>query len=98
MKKEEVEVRDILGEVDPNMLCADGYDEAIIGYTLVDGEFRVVYDMSLMVEILMEMSSCPVEEAVDYLQYNCWNLSGGNKTPIYVEPIAEKSQESEIDE
>lgn len=84
---EDRNVRDVLEELDPSMLCADGYDEAIVGYSHVDGSWRVVYDMGAMTQILMKNSDCNTEEAIEYLSYNCWDSGVGEKTPIYIELI-----------
>jgi len=80
-------IRDFLEELDPEMLCADGYDDAIIGYSSFAGSFRVVYDMRLMIAIFMKNADCSMEEAREYLSYNCWDSGDGGKSPIYIELV-----------
>ena len=80
-------IRDFLSELDPEILCADGYDEAIIGYSHVSGSFRAVYDMEKMVCVFMRTNDTTREEAVSYLQYNCWDSVAGERNPIYIDLI-----------
>jgi hypothetical protein len=66
---------------DHEALLADGFDDALIGYT-VNANVVAVYDFSKCVEILSsEMSH---EDAVDHMYYNVVSAYVGDKTPIFV--------------
>jgi hypothetical protein len=66
-----------------DVLFADGFDEAIIGFS--PNDWRVVYSRELCIEILMKDDDMPEEEAVDFLEYNTFNAYVGDKTPIWVD-------------
>ena len=66
-----------------DVLFADGFDEAIIGFSRND--WRVVYSRELCIQILMKDDDIPEEEAVDFLEYNTFNAYVGDKTPIWVD-------------
>ena len=83
-------IRDFLADLDPEILCADGYDEAIIGYCSVAGSFRAVYDMEKMVVVFMRENDATREDAVSYLQFNCWDSAMGDREPIYIDLITEE--------
>ena len=53
------------------LLFADGYDDAIIGVAIGFDSQRVVYDVQKMIEVCMNNSDTPYDEAAN--------------TPIYVE-------------
>jgi hypothetical protein len=69
----------------PELLLADGFDEAVIG--LVDGACRnpvVCYDYQRCVEILMKSSSMDEEEAEEFLEFNTLGAYVGPETPLFV--------------
>ena len=66
-----------------DVLFADGFDEAIIGFS--PNDWRVVYSRERCIEILMKDDDIPEEEAVDFLEYNTFNAYVGDKTPIWVD-------------
>ena len=66
-----------------DVLFADGFDEAIIGFS--PNDWRVVYSRERCIEILMKDDDMPEEEAIDFLEYNTFNAYIGEKTPIWVE-------------
>ncbi len=60
----------------------NGYDSAILGIT-DDGQ--LVYSKEKMVQILMETDKeMDVEEAWEFLDYNCFNAYVGDQTPVFV--------------
>ena len=91
-------VRKFLAELDPKIMCAGGYDSAVMGYSKVDGSFRAVYDIEKMVNIFMTKNDASREEAWEYLQFNCWDQYVGKQTPIYVQFIDDKEIGEWIDE
>ena len=79
------DIEDIYGEDEPNILFAEGFDEAIAG-TVWDGErTRVVYDTELILELLMGRSEMTYEEATEYFDFKIAGSDMGVYTPLYLE-------------
>ena len=70
------------------MLKADGFDEAIIGYTydMVAQEERLIYSVEKCIEILMQ-DDMDYLEAREYLDFNTIGSYVGKQTPIFLEDI-----------
>ena len=79
------DITDLYGDDEPNILFAEGFDEAIAG-VVWDGErTRVVYDTELILELLMGRSEMSYEEAVEYFDFNIAGSYMGVYTPLYLE-------------
>lgn len=65
-----------------DVLFADGFDSAIIGFD--PNLWRVVYSRQKCIEVLVQ-DGITEEEAIDYLEYNTFNAYVGEKTPVWVE-------------
>ena len=79
------DITDLYGDDEPNILFAEGFDEAIAG-VVGDGErTRVVYDTELILELLMGRSEMSYEEAVEYFDFNIAGSHMGEYTPLYLE-------------
>lgn len=76
------ELRKYIGEISPDALFADGFDDAVIGIDSKD--MRVVYDYSKMVEILMAQGLDELQ-ANEHLEYNVLGSYVGEMTPIYID-------------
>jgi hypothetical protein len=60
----------------------DGYDNAIIG---INDNGQLVYSKEIMVDLLMNMDpEMSLEDAWEFLEYNCFNTYVGDKTPIFI--------------
>ena len=70
------------------MLKADGFDEAIIGYTydMVAQEERLIYSVEKCIEILMQ-DDMDYLDAREYLDFNTIGAYVGKQTPIFLEDI-----------
>lgn len=86
------DVREQLAEVDENILTADGFDDALIGYTDSWGPaegggmsrvFRAVYSVRRCVEVLVA-GGMAEDEALEYLEFNAIGAYVGPHTPVYV--------------
>ena len=72
----------MLSEEYPDLLKADGFDEAIIGVVERLGTQAICYDTEKVIEILMrDMSE---EEAWEYFQYNIAGAWVGEHTPFFL--------------
>ncbi len=67
-----------------DVVFADGFDEAIIGFE--PNLWKVVYSRSKCIEIMSKDMS--EEEAIEYLEYNTFAAYVGKKTPLWVDDIS----------
>ena len=78
------DIEDLYSDDEPDILFADGYDEAIAG-VVWDGErTRVVYKTEKILAILME-DETPYDEAAEYFDFNVAGAYMGVYTPLYLE-------------
>jgi hypothetical protein len=76
----------MLAEYDEEILCADGFDEAIVGVVHVGSNTVALYDMEKCIEILMR-DDMNYEEAYEFFIYNVLGSYVGEKTPAFAEFI-----------
>jgi hypothetical protein len=80
--------KELLAELEEDILVMDGFDDAIIGYSQrINDPTLAVYSWELMVKILMERDGMSDEEAMEYIEYNCLGAWVGERTPIIVLPL-----------
>jgi hypothetical protein len=83
-------VRDWLFDIsqdDDELLCADGFEEAFIGVGRRCSRPDVaVYDVSAMIQVLIDRDGMSHLQAVEYLEFNVVGAWVGEQTPIYVYP------------
>ena len=72
----------MLSEEYPDLLKADGFDEAVIGVVERLGTQAICYDTEKVIEILMR--DMPEEEAWEYFQYNIAGAWVGEHTPFFL--------------
>ena len=83
-KKKEVQhytCTDIISDINPEAMFADGFDAAIIGY---DANCTVVYDYDKCMKILMERDSMTEHEAHEFMEFNVVGAYVGDFTPIFI--------------
>jgi hypothetical protein len=77
-----------LAEIDPDILLADGFDDAIIGWTDSwsgnSREVRAVYSVAKCIEILMFRDGMSHDMAEEYFEFNVAGAYCGPKTPVFV--------------
>lgn len=73
---------DVYGDSD-DILFADGFNEAIIGFE--PNMWKVVYSRNKVIEMLMKDMS--EEDAIEYAEYNTFNAYVGEKTPLWVDDM-----------
>ena len=78
-------MRDFLADHDDEILCADGFDEAIIGVCHVGSNTIALYDLEKCIEILMRDDEMTYEDALDHFYYNVLGSYVGEKTPAFAE-------------
>ena len=87
---------DIIAEVDSEILIADGFDEAIIGYVeRFNGEnghqTYALYDKAKVIDILKKDMS--EEEAIEYYAYNIIGAYMGEYTPAFATILSKEDLE-----
>jgi len=82
---------DVLAEVDSEILIADGFDDAIIGYVeRFDGAYAL-YDKAKVIDILKKDMS--EEEAIEYYAYNIIGAYMGEHTPAFATILSKEGLE-----
>lgn len=77
-------IRDELAEIDEEILCADGFDEALIGYVERFGQPTIaLYDLDKCYEVMMERDGMTYEEAAEYFEFNIIGAWMGEYTPAF---------------
>jgi hypothetical protein len=80
------QILDAIREGYPELLLADGFEDAVIG--LVEGACRqpaVCYDFRKCVEILMTRDGMDEDMAEEYLEFNTLDDAyGGEYTPLFL--------------
>jgi len=79
-------ILDIISDVNPKAMKADGFDDAILGMsTRIGDESLIAYDYDKCIEILQEEMS--YEEAVEYMEFNVVGSYVGEGTPIFIKRL-----------
>ena len=74
-----------LRDLNPEALTADGFDDAIIGYSVSTiRPHIVIYDVDKCIQILMDRDGMTRDEAEEYLSFNTLCAWVGENTPMYV--------------
>ena len=79
------EKKDLLYQLSPDVIVADGFEDALIGVGQQFNKAMAVYDRQKCIEILMERDGMSEEEAVEYFEYNVTGAWVGEYTPIFLE-------------
>lgn len=69
----------------PDLLKADGLDDAIIGVVQRMGIQAICYDEDKVIEILMERDGMTYEEAIEYFDFNIAGAWVGDSTPFFLQ-------------
>ena len=76
-----------ISEEYPDLLTADGFDDAIIGVVQRMGELAICYDEDKVIDILMERDGMTYEEAVEYFYFNVAGAWVGESTPFFLQKM-----------
>ena len=76
-----------ISEEYPDLLKADGLDDAIIGVVQRMGIQAICYDEDKVIEILMERDSMTLEEAIEYFDFNIAGAWVGDSTPFFLQKM-----------
>lgn len=70
-------------EENPKALLAEGFDQAIVGYTQNSFPMVAVYDTEKCIAILTS-SGMPLEQAVEYFEEDVLDKSYRSNQPIFI--------------
>lgn len=77
--------REELAEDDPDLLFADGFDDAILGVARRCGSPDVVaYDYAKCADMLVARDGMSHEDAVEWMEFNVVGAYVGPRTPVFV--------------
>lgn len=77
-------MREELADINPEMLLADGFDDALLGYVERCGMSPLaLYDTNKCIEILMKRDGMSCEEAWEFFNYNVAGAYMGENTPFF---------------
>jgi len=81
-------LNEYLNEIGEPVLLMDGFDEAFIGTSQrINEPMLAVYSYDKMVDLLMDRDGMEVDEAMEYIEYNCVGAWIGEQTPIIVRSL-----------
>ena len=75
-----------ISEEYPDLLKADGFDEAILGVVQRMGIQAICYDQDKVIDILMG-DGMTYEEAVEYFEFNIAGAWVGESTPFFLQKM-----------
>jgi len=76
---------ELLAELNPDALLADGLEAALVGYTVNHHHPTVaVYDIEKCIDVLVERDGMTPEEADEFLSFNTLGAYVGENGPLYV--------------
>jgi hypothetical protein len=82
------QIEEHLESIGENVLLMDGFDEAFIGFShRINEPVLAVYSYYQMVSLLMRRDGMSIEEAEEYIDYNCVGAWVGEQTPIIVSSL-----------
>ena len=70
---------------DEELLVADGFDDAIIGYS--DELKKVIYSLNACVDILMANHGLQYDEAIEFFVFSVQGSFIGDESPLFINTI-----------
>lgn len=77
------EIKEVLSEIDEDMLLADGFDEALIGYVQCFTGVVPLYDRRKCIDILVKRDDMTEDGAQEFFEYNVTGAYLGERTPAF---------------
>ena len=72
---------------DPDILLADGFEDALVGYGTRFVHGVAVYSTSKCLDILMQRDGMTHEEAMEFFTFNVTGAYAGENTPVFIEDL-----------
>ena len=82
---------DEISDENPDALCADGFEEALVGFARRCGQPTLaVYDYEKAVALLMARDGMSHEEALEWMEFNVVGAWSGPHSPVWLcRPVVE---------
>lgn len=80
---------------DEDLIFLSGFDGAIVGTAISNGNTVVCYSVQKMVDALMQDHDMSVDEALDWLDHNTLFAYFGTHTPVYINDFAGNKMKQE---
>ena len=74
---------------DPDILLADGFEDALIGYGTHFAYGVAIYSKAKCLEILMQRDGMTDEEALEFFEFNVSGAYVGENTPVFLDDLEE---------
>jgi hypothetical protein len=85
------EMRDHIAEIDEQVMMADGFEDALLGYARQFNTVMALYDRDKCIEILMKRDGMTEEEAEEFFEFNVQGASVGEHTPAFAVILTNRS-------
>lgn len=87
------EMKDHLASIDEDMLFADGFEDALIGYAEIwtgnGQEIVALYDKDACIEIMKKRDGMSHDDAIEFFDFNVTGAYVGAKTPAFATMLRE---------
>jgi hypothetical protein len=78
-------ILNLIEELNPDALKADGFDDCIIGIASRCGQHDLIaYDVNKIIKVLQDRDGMSFEEAQEFFEYNILGAYMGEHTPIFL--------------
>jgi hypothetical protein len=77
------ELKQYISELNGQALCADGFDDALIGHVTIFNKTLALYDSEKCIKVLMKRDGMTREEAEEFFSYNVTGSYMGEGTPAF---------------
>jgi hypothetical protein len=85
-----VQIDEAVSTMGESVLLMDGFEPAFIGFSKrLSQPLLAVYSWEKMVEVLMTRDGMEMDDAIEFIDYNCLGAWVGELTPIIVMPLEE---------
>jgi hypothetical protein len=77
------EIREHIAEIDEQVLMADDFEDALLGYAQQFNTTTALYDRHKCIEILMARDGMSEKEADEFFEFNVQGAYLGEHTPTF---------------
>lgn len=77
------QIKETIAEIDEEILLADGFEGALIGYVEIFNQSIALYDKGKCLEILQKRDGMSREDASEFFEFNTQSAYVGEKTPAF---------------
>lgn len=92
-----VSKRERIAQIDPDILLADGFDDALMGVVERKGQPpAALYDRQRCIAVLMDRDGMTLEEAEEYFDFNVTDAYVGERTPAFLYALEPEPETVEV--